>query len=436
MKKRTSIFSKIFKKKEEIESNITYNKYGYSEVIYQNDHTVLVHDSCRICYNKVMEKSFEERIKYIEDKVKLKHTSILEHSNVIMRLSLTKEAYPELAEVLSISKYLNVKIVETEDRIEILIGGSIRGYRHIIENITNPKNIVYSVIRDNLYQLPSCYFVDMIEEGIFNKNLFNNFDIRVNIELNETTGEISSKSRNNGKKVRKDKYDIVGMDDIEEVYKLANRYEELFTIDDILDMVTISVLFKGVSRTASHQLVRHRAGITQLSQRYVNMKDSKFLSPEEFKPEKYDANTKYKINIDGIEKELTLKEIGKLELNIYEQLLEQGLLREDARSFLPSNIETSLYMTFTFRNFIKFLELRTGKGAQAEIKQLAEALKEDFELHQCKYIGEDIYSYLIPKYNRISMDLVTMGEANIDEVIAVEEELLPNEDLKLKTKEI
>ncbi len=429
MKKENSIFNKLFKKNKKEEKIIHSNKEGYAEILYQNDHTVIIHDSCRICYNKPMDKNFEERMKYISDKVKLGHDSILEHSNVIMKVSLTKELYPELSEVLTTTKYLNTKIVDTEKSIEVLIGGSIRGFRHIIKMINNPDNKVFKIIKETLYELPSCYFVDMIKDNIFEERLFNNFDIRSEVEIDMDTGKTIKTIRNNGKKIRRDKYDIVGIDDILKIYELVNRHEELFTIDDILDMTTISILFKGVSRTASHQLVRHRAGITQLSQRYVDMSEGKFLSPGLFKDE-IDDTKKYVIllqleNESGIGKKMTLDELGELLMSIYPQLVSQGLRKEDARSFLPSNVETSLYMTFTFRGFIKFLELRTGKGAQAEIKQLALELEKDFKETQCKYIGEDIYSYLIPNYNRIPIELETMGEENIDEVIGYEEIVEP-----------
>lgn len=420
---KKSILSKLFNKKNNKEIEEYSKRIGRGNIVYQNDHTILVHDSCRICYNKPMKKSFDERCKYISDKIKLGHDSILEHSNVIMRLELEKDLYSELCEVLTLSKYINSKIKETDNSIEVLLGGSIRGYRHIIRFIKNPNNRVYNIIKNSLYDLPSCYFVDMIEDNIMNEKLFSNFDIKVENKL-DSDGNIINSRRYEGIRIEREKYDIVGIDDVMEVYSKVNNNikEEYFSIDDIMDIVTISILFKGISRTASHQLVRHRAGITQLSQRYVNMKDSKFLSPDEFKPEKYNPNDKYNITINGVTKQYTLQEIGKLELGIYEQLLEQNLLKEDARSFLPNNIETSLYMTFTFRGFIKFLELRTGKGAQEEIKQLAKALKEDFESTQYTSIGNDIYSYLRENYNRIPMDLDKLGQERVDEIL--EEEII------------
>ena len=433
----SNIIKKIFKKKTtEREENFMYsNKEGYGGIMYQNDHTRLVHDSCSICYNKLRDRTYDERVAYISDKIRVGHESITEHSNVITKFTLTKELYPELAELLTTARYLNSKIVEKDNKVHVLLGGSIRGYKHIIRTIENPNNKVYSILKESLYELPYCYFTDMIKDGIFEKRLFNIVDNQLEVTMKGE--EVVTQKRFNGKIIRKDKFDIVGMDNIAKILELVNNHEEIFTINDILDMVTITVLFKGVSRTASHQLVRHRAGITQLSQRYVNMKDANFLSPEEFKPEKYNKDDIYEIKlfaeVDGKETivriPLKLKEIGNMEISIYNQLIEQGLLKEDARSFLPSNVETSLYMTFTFRNFIKFLELRTGKGAQAEIKELANELEKIFIEEQSKNLGEDIYQYLLPAYTRIQMELESMGEDQIDEVVGeIEEITIPMED--------
>lgn len=434
-----NIIKKIFKnnKPEEKEKTLYTNKEGYGEIVYENDHTRLVHDSCSICYNINKNRNFEQKVSYISDKIKLGHESITEHSNVITKFTLTKELYPELAEVLTKARYLNSKIVEKDNKIHLLLGGSIRGYKHIIRTMENSDNKVYALIHKSLYGLPYCYFTDMIKDNIFEQRLFNNIDSKVSAEMNGE--EIVEQKRYNGIIIKKDKFDIVNMDNISEILKVVNNHEEIFTINDILDMATISILFKGVSRTASHQLVRHRAGITQLSQRYVNMKDANFLSPEEFKPEKYDKDKIYDIKFpielsngkEAIaELPLKLKEIGNLEISIYNQLVELGLLKEDARSFLPSNVETSLYMTFTFRNFIKFLELRTGKGAQAEIKQLANELKEVFEKEQKEILGEDLYKHILPSYTRIQMELESMAEKEIDEVVEELEEIITDKNDK------
>lgn len=425
-----SLLKKI---KEKIKSSnkedfIYSNKEGFGKIIYENDHTTLVHDSCRICYNKEVENTFEDKLKYIASKVKLGHESILEHSNVVIKIVITKELNLDLIEVLNHTRYLNVITKEDKkDKIEIVLGGSIRGYKHIFRNIRKPfnENKVLSILRELMYELPYCYFTDFIEDGIMEESRFKNIDVKLETKLDKD-GNIIESNRDVFNKIERERFDILGIDNILDIWTSVDKHFDNYSLYEIMDLATISIKFKGVSRTASHQLVRHRAGITQLSQRYVDMTNCKFLSPDEFKPEIYDKNKKYEVKLFGKEKELTLKEIGDTINSVYPQLVEQGLLKEDARSYLANNTETTLYMTFTLRNFIKFLELRTHKSAQAEIRNLAIELKEIFEDKTWVYIGKDIYCYIDPVYKSIQADLETFGEENIDEVLETIEEKVEN----------
>lgn len=421
------------KKKDKV---VYSNKNGIGYIMYENDHVTIVHDACRICYNKKVDNTYEEKLKYIASKVKLGHESILEHSNVIIKLELTKELYPELATVLSHCRYLNTKVKEVDGMISVLIGGSIRGYKHIIRNIDEAtNNKVFSIIFQLMYELPYCYFEDLIEDEIFNRFKFKNIDTKVRAELDGE--EIVRQLRYAGTKIERKKFNIVGMDDVTYVYNQLSEKEKLaFTIDDILDLTSITILFKEVSRPISQQLVRHRAGITQLSQRYVNMEDGKFLSPDMFKPEEYDKDKKYNINltIDNDTKEgvgffKTLQELGVLMNTVYPQLVIQGLKKEDARAYLLNNTETSLYMTFTTKNFIKFLQLRTEKAAQAEIRLIALELEAIFKERMKDSIGEDIYAYILPKYTRISLELDAVADEELEEVLEVTtEEVITNKE--------
>ena len=94
---------------------------------------------------------------------------------------------------------------------------------------------------------------------------------------------------------------------------------------------------------------------------------------------------------------MTLQEIGDAEAKLYGQLTDKvrtaghELLKEDARAYLPGNIQCQkLYMTFTWRNFFIFLELREAKNAQAEIREYATALGEWFRDLYPEY--KDLYA--------------------------------------------
>ena len=237
------MLKKLFSKKKK--NNIVYsNKNGIGYIMYENDHVTIVHDSCRICYNKKVDNTYEEKLKYIASKVKLGHESILEHSNVIIKLELNKELYPELAIVLSHCRYLNTKVKEVDGMISVLIGGSIRGYKHIIRTMDEfTNNKVFNILFELMYELPYCYFEDLIEDEIFDRYRFKNLDSKVKVEMEGE--EIIKQLRYMGTKVQRDKFDIVGIDDVTYVYNQLSEKEKLvFTIDDILDLTSLTILFK------------------------------------------------------------------------------------------------------------------------------------------------------------------------------------------------
>ena len=62
-------------------------------------------------------------------------------------------------------------------------------------------------------------------------------------------------------------------------------------------------------------------------------------------------------------------------LEIYEKLLAMGVCREQARGILPQNLMTTFWATVDLSNLAHFLELRDHEGAQWEIRQYAQAIK-------------------------------------------------------------
>jgi thymidylate synthase (FAD) len=62
-------------------------------------------------------------------------------------------------------------------------------------------------------------------------------------------------------------------------------------------------------------------------------------------------------------------------LKLYEDLLSDGVCREQARGVLPQNLMTKFYMTGNLRNIAHFLELRSHEGAQKEVRDVAAQMK-------------------------------------------------------------
>ncbi len=60
-------------------------------------------------------------------------------------------------------------------------------------------------------------------------------------------------------------------------------------------------------------------------------------------------------------------------LKLFDDLLDAGVCREQARGVLPQNLYTEYYGTCNLNNLFKFIHLRTHQGAQWEIQQVANA---------------------------------------------------------------
>ena len=82
-------------------------------------------------------------------------------------------------------------------------------------------------------------------------------------------------------------------------------------------------------------------------------------------------------------------------LVLFEQLIEAGVCREQARGVLPQNLYTEYYGTVNLSNLLKFIDLRTHEGAQWEIRKVAEA---------CLEIATDLYPETVGAYRRIRND--------------------------------
>lgn len=122
-------------------------------------------------------------------------------------------------------------------------------------------------------------------------------------------------------------------------------------------------LIEGISRTCSHQIVRHRlASFSQESQRYVSLEKGGWQAVT---PPALAANP---------EAQAVLEEAwGDLQL-AYARLRVMGIRKEDARFLLPNAAETRLVMTMDYAALRHFFWLRLEKAAQWEVRAVAEAM--------------------------------------------------------------
>lgn len=143
----------------------------------------------------------------------------------------------------------------------------------------------------------------------------------------------------------------------------------------VLEHATCTLLFEGVSRTLTHELVRHRAGwsYSQLSQRYVDESVAEYVCPdiilqdEELLDIWLDAVEHAHKAYVKLSEKLTEKMFG-MEGTVTEL---RKAARQAARSVLPNACETKITVTTNARALRHFIEQRGSIHAEPEIRKLA-----------------------------------------------------------------
>ena len=145
----------------------------------------------------------------------------------------------------------------------------------------------------------------------------------------------------------------------------------------VLEHANYSLLLEGVSRSLTHELVRHRAGFaySQLSQRYVDESEANFVVPPAI------------IGEEALESQwrAQIEEAQRSYVRLVEQLMERygwvadkvhrrKMAREAARGVLPNSTETKIVVTANARAWRTMLELRSSEGAELEIRRCAVAI--------------------------------------------------------------
>jgi len=125
---------------------------------------------------------------------------------------------------------------------------------------------------------------------------------------------------------------------------------------------------QGISRAASHQIVRHRiASFSQQSQRYVRVTRSYGY----LKPPGIPHDLKVPVEIQGHKIDLNFTDVMDLTRQAEEGLVAKGIKAEDSRYLRPNAATTNIVMSMSPRQLIHFFNLRCAPDAQWEIRDLA-----------------------------------------------------------------
>lgn len=400
---------------------------GTAEAVYYNDSVHIIYDACRSCYGIEGEKSYDEIKDYIGRRVKMGHNSILEQSNIIIAIyDISKDYLEDLLNLLTAkknpTKYLKIRKSDIKNnKLDILFQGSIRAYKHLIQNFNwdEEDNVIISHIRQCLYTCTVKEFWLDVSEDIMDPNSFVD-NIFVGDDPDGYSTEDIEQPFTISIKDEDSKVTIVNIDPLIDILYLLHPTDiDLSDNEDLRELGTITVLFEDMSRTATHQLVRHRNAITQESQRYVDYTNAGFNIPDTIKEYLPDKET-FEIEINGQKKLYTLDNLAKELCGIYGQLRNQGIKKEDARAFLPSNVQChKIYMTFTYSTLFKFFELRCEKHAQAEIRKYAWELLNTLLSHSTSFINsqadhddcEHHAKLYIPDLSNLRDKLISEGNA-------------------------
>jgi thymidylate synthase (FAD) len=143
----------------------------------------------------------------------------------------------------------------------------------------------------------------------------------------------------------------------------------------VLEHAVWGFIITGVSRSLTHELVRHRAGMaySQLSQRYVDEAKAKFVMPPAIQghPEE-EAHWTEEVTADlanymaRVERMLAWPEFQAIK----SRTERRKSVREAARSNLPNATETMIFATGNARAWRNIIELRVSGHAEAEIRRL------------------------------------------------------------------
>lgn len=154
----------------------------------------------------------------------------------------------------------------------------------------------------------------------------------------------------------------------------------------VLEHANISVLMWGVSRSLTHELVRHRAGFgfSQVSQRYVGGRTLRFVERPEYVEDKFlhelfeDRIERTQREYEGITDYLLAKQKAGSEILSADRKTDlRKKVRQAARSLLPNETEAPVVVTGNVRAWRHFLNMRGSEHAEVEIRRAA------FETYRC-----------------------------------------------------
>jgi len=162
----------------------------------------------------------------------------------------------------------------------------------------------------------------------------------------------------------------------------------------VLEHVVWNLVITGVSRSFTHELIRHRAGFaySQLSQRYVDESSANYVEPDIIAadPELHriwleaitTAHDAYRRLSDGLASNIERDHAD------WKTRDKRKKAREAARSVLPNATETKIFVSANARALRHFIEYRGAADAEPEIRRVAHAVLNVMRLEAPNIFGD------------------------------------------------
>ncbi len=148
----------------------------------------------------------------------------------------------------------------------------------------------------------------------------------------------------------------------------------------VFEHATFSLLLYGISRSVTHEMVRHRAGFgfSQLSQRYVSGRMLRFVERPEYQDDE-DLHNQFLQRIERAASEyasltnrlLEMQQAGVSILSAEARTDLRKKVQQTARSVLPNETEAPIVVTGNTRAWRHVIEMRASPHAETEIRELA-----------------------------------------------------------------
>jgi thymidylate synthase (FAD) len=141
----------------------------------------------------------------------------------------------------------------------------------------------------------------------------------------------------------------------------------------VLEHAIATFRIRGMSRAATHQIVRHRlCSFSQRSQRYVREAGQTPVTPPSIESDS-EASACFRQAMESAQA-------------AYDSLLKMGIPKEDARFVMPNATPSELVISANFRELRHIVLVRGSRGAQWEVRIMATSI-----LEKMKEVAPDVF---------------------------------------------